>query len=92
MLNPTFSRRLLLLHAIEHHEKASVPELMKSLGWPRRTLQDIIKALPGLGVDLEFVEDGVRHNDGHYRVTNWGPIDKQWVAEHKASLEAAVQG
>ncbi|SDJ57461.1 hypothetical protein SAMN04488540_1102 [Ferrimonas sediminum] len=91
MLNPTFSRRLLLLHEIDQHDKASVPELMKSLGWPRRTLQDIIKALPGLGVQIEFVEDGVRHNDGHYRITDWGPINPKWVKAQLSELQQAIQ-
>ncbi|WP_028109742.1 helix-turn-helix domain-containing protein [Ferrimonas futtsuensis] len=91
MLNPTFSRRLILMHEIAHHDKASVPALMKSLGWPRRTIQDVLKALMGMGVQVEFIEDGVRHNDGHYRVADWGPIDPVWVRNNLDSLLATLE-
>ncbi|WP_229360339.1 helix-turn-helix domain-containing protein [Ferrimonas sediminicola] len=91
MLNPTFSRRLILMHEIANHEKASVPALMKSLGWPRRTIQDVLKALIGMGVQVEFIEDGVRHNDGYYRVTDWGPIDRIWVRDKLPELLSTLE-
>ncbi|GAA5190134.1 helix-turn-helix domain-containing protein [Ferrimonas gelatinilytica] len=90
MLNPMFSRRVLLLLAIERLERPSVPALMADLGWPRRTIQDIIKALPGFGVELEFVEDGVRHNDGYYQIQNWGGIDRHWAKTQEVALNASL--
>ncbi|WP_035387334.1 helix-turn-helix domain-containing protein [Ferrimonas senticii] len=90
MLNPTFSRRLLLLLAIEALDRPSVPTLMAHLGWPRRTVQDVIKSVAGMGVVVHFVEDGVRHNDGYYRVDDWGSINRQWARQQQAALEQAL--
>lgn len=90
MLNPTFCRRLLLLLAIEELDRPSVPSLIRHLGWPRRTIQDILKALPGLGVQVQFIEDGVRHNDGYYEIQAWGGLNAEWAYQHKAELKAAL--
>ncbi|SHI25070.1 helix-turn-helix domain-containing protein [Ferrimonas marina] len=89
-LNPTFCRRALLLLAIEQLDRPSVPALMSHLGWPRRTIQDIIKALPGFGVSIAFIEDGVRHNDGYYQVSDWGGIDRQWAQQNLSQLQQAL--
>ncbi len=43
--NPVFARRLYLCWLISHLEKPNVPHLIQVTGWPRRTLQDVIKAL-----------------------------------------------
>ena len=90
MLNATFSRRLLLMLAIEQLARPSVPELMRHLGWPRRTLQDTIKALAGLGVEVRFIEDGVRHNDGYYQIHDWGCINRIWIEQHQSQLQASL--
>lgn len=90
MLNPTFSRRVLLMLAIESLERPSVPKLMRHLGWPRRTVQDVIKALSGMGAEVHFVEDGVRHNDGYYQLNNWGGIDKQWAQQNQHQLRMTL--
>lgn len=84
--NPTFARRLITADLIAHAERPSVPELMRLTGWPRRTLQDIIKALPGLGLEVEFVQDGQRNNDGYYRLNNWGALDPNWINQHRSEL------
>lgn len=49
-LNPVFARRLYLCWLISSAEALNVPRLMTLTGWPRRTLQDVLKALPGLGL------------------------------------------
>lgn len=92
MLNSTFSRRVLLLLAIESLDRPSVPSLMRHLGWPRRTIQDILKALPGMGVDIRFIEDGVRHNDGYYHVEHWGGIDRAWAQANREALLSSLNG
>ncbi len=84
LLNPTFCRRLLITHLIATDERPSVPQLMSVTGWPRRTIQDIIKALPGMGIKLHFQQDGKRNNDGYYVIESWGAIDPNWV---QAQLE-----
>lgn len=50
--NPVFARRLYLCWLLSHIEKPNVPHLMQVTGWPRRTLQDVLKALPGMGIEL----------------------------------------
>ncbi len=89
-LNPTFCRRLLISHLIATAERPSVPCLMALTGWPRRTIQDIIKALPGMGMELHFEQDGKRNNDGYYVIENWGAIDRLWVQRHLHSLKALL--
>jgi hypothetical protein len=50
-----------------------------------------LKALPGLGVELQFVQQGVRNNDGFYQLANWGPLNKSWVNQHHQCLLAAIE-
>jgi len=64
---------------------------MQTTGWPRRTLQDIIKGLPSWGIGLRFEQDGVRHNDGYYRITAWGPFQPDWIARELPQLCQAVE-
>ena len=85
-LNPVFARRLYLALLVEQLERPNVPKLMQVTGWPRRTIQDVLKALPGLGIELMFVQDGRRHNDGYYQLSDWGPFDRQWLLEKSAHI------
>ncbi len=89
-LNPTFCRRLLTAHLIQQEDCPSVPVLMQLTGWPRRTLQDIIKALPGMGIEVTFIQDGVRHNAGYYQINHWGPINDAWVTGNIDTIKAAT--
>ncbi|CAI0718387.1 helix-turn-helix domain-containing protein [Serratia ficaria] len=90
-INPVFARRLYLCWLIGHSERPNVPRLMALTGWPRRTLQDVLKALPGMGVELQFVQQGVRNNDGFYRLESWGPLNKSWIHQHHQALLAAIE-
>ncbi|MFV0575572.1 MAG: helix-turn-helix domain-containing protein [Vibrio sp.] len=74
-LSPVFARRLYIALLIKEIERPNVPRLMDITGWPRRTIQDVLKALPAIGIHLSFVQDGRRHNDGYYSVNDWGPFD-----------------
>ncbi len=85
-LSPVFARRLYLALLVESLERPNVPKLIEKTGWPRRTIQDVIKAMPGIGIQLNFVQDGRRHNDGYYRLLDWGPFDRQWVMERKVNI------
>jgi hypothetical protein len=51
----------------------------------------VLKALPGLGVELQFVQQGVRNNDGFYQLENWGPLNKSWIHQHHQTLLAAIE-
>ncbi|MBD1571893.1 helix-turn-helix domain-containing protein [Vibrio sp. S17_S38] len=76
-LSPVFAKRLYLALLVEDIERPNVPKLIERTGWPRRTIQDALKALPTIGIYLEFVQDGRRHNDGYYSVSDWGPFDNK---------------
>ncbi len=82
-LCPVFARRLYLALLVESLERPNIPKLIEKTGWPRRTIEDVIKAMPGIGIELNFVQDGRRHNDGYYQLSDWGPFDSQWVTERK---------
>ncbi|ADW74844.1 Uncharacterized conserved protein UCP037266 [Rahnella aceris] len=91
MLNSVFARRLYLCWLLDSEQKPNVPKLMEITGWPRRTLQDVLKALPGMGVELEFVQQGVRNNDGYYQLSGWGPLDAKWIERHREQLLNAIE-
>ncbi|MGL6161852.1 helix-turn-helix domain-containing protein [Microbulbifer sp.] len=86
-LNPTICRRMLIVHLIEALPRPNNPALEEATGWPRRTVQDIIaKGLPGHGTRVEFVQQGVRNNDGYYVLKDWGSFDRQWVREQLPAI------
>ena len=86
-LNPTICRRMLIAHLIEQLPKPNNPALEEVTGWPRRTEQDIIaKGLPGHGTHVEFVQEGVRNNDGYYKLHDWGSFDRDWIRQHLAEI------
>ena len=89
-LNPTFCRRLIVAHLIDTLDRPSVPALMRVAGWPRGTLHDIIKALASWGINAEFIQDGVRNNDGYYRLSDWGAYNPSWVKQHWPAICSAV--
>lgn len=89
-INPVFARRLYLCWLISTNEHPNVPRLMELTGWPRRTLQDVLKALPGLGLELQFVQQGVRNNAGYYQLVSWGPLSQGWINQHHEMLLAAI--
>jgi hypothetical protein len=91
MLNSVFARRLYLCWLLDNEPKPNVPKLMEITGWPRRTLQDVLKALPGMGVELEFIQQGVRNNDGYYQLSSWGPLDAKWIERHREQLLHAIE-
>ena len=42
------------------------------------------------GIELMFVQDGRRHNDGYYQLSDWGPFDSQWVLERKGDIATSL--
>jgi hypothetical protein len=90
-LNAVFARRLYLCWLLKHQERPNVPKLMVATGWSRRTLQDMLKSLPGLGVDVKFIQHGVRNNDGYYHLYDWGPLDGEWIIQHHDVLLNAIE-
>jgi hypothetical protein len=89
-LSPVFARRLYLAYLVASIERPNVPKLIEITGWPRRTIQDVLKALPGIGIELIFVQDGCRHNDGYYQLSDWGPFDSQWVLDKQNDIASSL--
>lgn len=74
----TFFRRLLVAFLIESGTN-TVPAIQQKTGMHRRTAQDTISGLKEYGIQCQFV--GATKN-GHYEITDWGPIKRDWVAAH----------
>ncbi|MFQ6370695.1 winged helix-turn-helix domain-containing protein [Shewanella sp. YIC-542] len=81
-----FLRKLYLAHLIDDQQH-NLLSLHKVTGMPRRTLQDAIAAFSDIGIEVEFVQDGVRNNAGHYRINTWGPVNSAWVGTHLSQIE-----
>jgi hypothetical protein len=87
----SFYRRLYVAWLIDSGAATSVPALMEATGMPRRTAQDTLAALAELDIQCDFVQhDGERNNAGHYRIADWGPIDRTWVEAHLAQIKALL--
>lgn len=87
----SFYRRLYVAYLIDSEVATSVPALMDVTGMPRRTAQDTVAALTDLDIECEFQQqDGARNLIGHYRVRNWGAIDKRWIAANLAHIKAVL--
>ncbi|GGK59533.1 helix-turn-helix domain-containing protein [Amphritea balenae] len=89
-LNTTFARRLLISHLVTTIDRPSVPALMAETGWPRRTIQDVIKAIPGIGIQIHFKQDGRRNNDGYYVIDGWGAIDPSWLSQNVVKIKRSI--
>ncbi|WP_341504006.1 winged helix-turn-helix domain-containing protein [Gallaecimonas sp. GXIMD4217] len=69
----------------------TVPAIMEATGMPRRTVQDTLKSLEEIGVRCGFEQsEGARHNQGHYRILDWGPIKGDWIAAHLDDVKAVL--
>lgn len=87
----SFYRRLYVAWLIDSRTASSVPALMEATGMPRRTAQDTIAALVDLDIVCEFEQqEGARNHAGHYRIRDWGPIDKQWIMQHLRSIREVL--
>ncbi|UVJ43732.1 winged helix-turn-helix domain-containing protein [Pseudomonas sp. LS1212] len=87
----SFYRRLYVAWLIDSQVAASVPALMDVTGMPRRTAQDTIAALADLDIVCEFEQqDGARNHAGHYRIRDWGAIDKRWIAQHLERIKEVL--
>ncbi|WP_144210515.1 winged helix-turn-helix domain-containing protein [Shewanella donghaensis] len=85
-----FLRKVYLAHLIEQqsHNLLSLQQLTLM---PRRTLQDTIAAFGDVGLEVQFIQQGERHNAGFYKVINWGPINPAWVEANLSLIETALE-
>ncbi|TBU96282.1 winged helix-turn-helix domain-containing protein [Stutzerimonas kirkiae] len=87
----SFYRRLYVAWLVDSGAATSVPALMQATGMPRRTAQDTLAALAELDIDCSFEHtQGERHNAGHYRIRDWGAIDRGWVERNLPSIKDAL--
>ncbi|MEO4047520.1 winged helix-turn-helix domain-containing protein [Pseudomonas sp. CAU 1711] len=87
----SFYRRLYVAWLIDSGAATSVPALVEATGMPRRTAQDTLAALAELDIQCDFVQHpGERNNAGHYLIRDWGPIDRDWVANNLAQIRALL--
>jgi hypothetical protein len=86
----SYYRRLYVAHLIETGI-ASVPAIIEYTGMPRRTAQDTIKSLAELDIECIFQQTkGERNHSGHYTITNWGAINKNWIKENLTDIKSAL--
>ena len=87
----SFYRRLYVAYLIDSQSASSVPALTEATGMPRRTAQDTIAALADLDIVCEFEqEEGARNHAGHYRIREWGAIDRGWIEVNLASIKQVL--
>jgi len=87
----SFYRRLYVAWLIDTGSACNVPALMAATGMPRRTAQDTLAALAELDIDCHFEQqDGERNNSGHYRIKDWGPVNRDWIASHLGTIKAVL--
>ena len=87
----SFYRRLYVAYLIDSQLASSVPALTEATGMPRRTAQDTIAALADLDIVCEFEqEEGARNHAGHYRIRDWGAIDRGWIAANLAMIKQVL--
>jgi len=88
----SFYRRLYVAYLIDSGLATSIPALTEVTGMPRRTAQDTLAALAELDIICEFEQaEGERNHIGHYRIRDWGAIDRGWVERNLARLKAVLQ-
>ncbi|MBV7316487.1 helix-turn-helix domain-containing protein [Shewanella sp. NIFS-20-20] len=80
-----FNRKLYLAGLIAN-EPQNLVSLQACTNMPRRTLQDALVACKDIGIEIEFIQQGERHNAGFYRLESWGPINPLWVEAHMTEL------
>ena len=87
----SFYRRLYVAYLIDSQVASSVPALTEATGMPRRTAQDTIAALADLDIVCEFEqEEGARNHAGHYRIREWGAIDRGWIEVNLSQIKQVL--
>ncbi|MGF1718379.1 winged helix-turn-helix domain-containing protein [Photobacterium chitinilyticum] len=84
----SFYRRLYIAHLIDSGV-STVPAILEYTGMPRRTAQDTIKSLADLDIVCTFVQTkGERNRSGHYKISDWGAINKQWITDNLTEIKS----
>lgn len=87
----SFYRRLYVAWLIDSGTATSVPALIEATGMPRRTAQDTLSALAELDISCAFEQtEGARHLQGHYHISDWGPINPDWIKAQLAVIKGTL--
>ena len=82
----SFYRRLYVAHLISQGT-----DTVPAIGMPRRTAQDTLSALAELDISCAFEQtEGARHLQGHYRISDWGPINPAWIASQLPAIKQTL--
>ena len=76
-----YYRKLYIAHLIAS-ERHSLLSLEATTGMHKRTLQTAMAGLGDIGIDHQFIQEGVKNNHGYYVITDWGDHNPQWIANH----------
>ena len=88
----SFYRRLYVAYLIDSGVASNIPALTEATGMPRRTAQDTVAALADLDISCEFEqEQGARNHAGHYRIRDWGAIDRGWIEGNLQRIKAVLE-
>lgn len=86
----SFYRRLYIAYLIDNGI-STVPDLLEYTGMPRRTAQDTIKSLADLDIVCSFIQaKGKRNRTGHYEISDWGAINKQWITDNLTEIKSVL--
>ena len=66
----------------------TVQGLLDTTEMPKRTLQDTLKALSDLDI---VVESRGGTKNASYKVSSWGAVDKQWIANNLQHVKDVLQ-
>ncbi|SCX48105.1 hypothetical protein SAMN03159507_00932 [Pseudomonas sp. NFACC32-1] len=88
----SFYRRLYVAYLIDSGVASNIPALTDATGMPRRTAQDTVAALADLDIVCEFEQEkGARNHAGHYRIHDWGAIDRRWIEANLQRIKAVLE-
>lgn len=51
---------------------------------------NVPKLIEKTGWPRRTIQDGRRHNDGYYQLSDWGPFDSQWVLDRRCDIAASL--
>ncbi|MEZ9235917.1 winged helix-turn-helix domain-containing protein [Shewanella sp. 10N.286.52.A9] len=85
-----FLRKLYLCYLISQ-DKHNLLSLHKMTQMPRRTIQDTLASMSDIGVTVQFIQEGERHNAGYYKIDDWGPINPQWLEQNYVCMTTQLE-
>ena len=85
-----YYRKLYLAHLIDT-ERHNLVSLVEKTGMPLRTIQDAVKALPNIGIEYKFIQDGSKNNHGYYEIGDWTDHNRDWIRINLQYVKDVIQ-